>query len=81
MIDLMTVALVLAAALGYRWIVNRQNKLAPDSVTGPDEHSSMPEMDFLQPLEACEYNASKFLTNAGTGYHEGAFNRDVIVAK
>jgi hypothetical protein len=81
MIDVMTVVLVLVAALGYRWIVNRQNRLAPDSVTGPDEHSSMPEMDYVQPLEACEYNASKFVVNAGTGYHQGAFNTDVILAK
>lgn len=77
MIELSTVVIAVLAGLFYRWVVNRQNKNVPDKCEGPQDHSSMPEMKYVQPLEAMEFDASKFLAQPGTGAQIGVFGENV----
>jgi hypothetical protein len=77
MIDLTLIALTVAAALGYRWLANKQSKNHPELTEGPLDYSRMPEMNFVQPLEAREFNASKFMQMPGSGVMVGAFSQDV----
>lgn len=77
MIDITLVILTVLAALGYRFIVNkgeRGGERAYDD--GVSDYSRMPEMRNVAPLEACEFNASKFLPVPGSGKIVGVFGVD-----
>lgn len=78
MLDISTIVVAVLAALVYRWAVNNQKKNTPDQTVGAEDHSAMPEMNYVQPLEISEFNASKFLQRPGTGLQVGAFSENAV---
>jgi hypothetical protein len=78
MIDLTLVVLVVAAALGYRYLTNKSAEKNPQKRNGPKDHNKMPEMEHVPAMETLEFNASKFINQPGTGRIKGVFDEDVL---
>jgi hypothetical protein len=63
MIDLMTIGLVIAVALGFRYLSNRQLKKFPNLAEGDADHDPMPETLNIPATTMDEINAANFLTS------------------
>jgi hypothetical protein len=74
--DFVTILFVLAAAVTFTWVTNKKNKNAPNLTEGPPDHLSMPETQYIFPMEARELNASVY-GSAGNSYQVGAFGMRV----
>ena len=72
MLDLWTVGLVIVVAAGYTYVANRKSATEQQQTQGPADHYSMPEVEFVYPMETNDMDASCFLT-AGRSYQVGAF--------
>lgn len=77
--DLLLVILVVVGALGFRWMTNgREMSSNPNMRKGPRDHSKMPEMKYVAPMEANEFNATKFQDRPGSGKITGVFGMENI---
>ena len=78
MIEVSTVVIAILCGLAYRYMVNMAQQMYPDAAVGPQDHSSMPETKFIQPLEAREYDAAVFVARPGTENQVGAFGQQAM---
>jgi hypothetical protein len=73
MIDIITLLLVIAVALGYRKIVDQQEEKMPNLTECPSMHPQTPETEYLPAVEVKDINASCF-RSAGLSHQQGVYS-------
>jgi len=76
MIDITTVLLVLAAALGYRFVSDYSKQKAPNVTPGVEESRKAPEMILFPQREIADFNANVFTYKGSSKTQEGTFAVD-----
>lgn len=77
MLDFITLLFVVAAAIGFTYVARKKKTYAPNLTEGPVDHSTMPEVEYVYPMEADTFNASSYELG-GKSAQDGAFRTSVF---